>query len=64
MQLDLMTDYISPTEAARLIGVTYNRVRQLIATGRVVAIESPNGKLVLRTSAEKAAIERSARLAR
>lgn len=41
-----LTQYISPSEAARRLGVSGEQTRHLMKTGRLPSLESPNGRLV------------------
>ena len=45
--------YLSPAQAARLLGVTPTRVRQLADGGQLVAVRSPLGRLIERGSVER-----------
>ena len=46
-------DYVRPTTAARLLGVTRARVQQLIRAGLLAAIEIDNVKHVRRADVER-----------
>jgi excisionase family DNA binding protein len=51
--------WLTPSEAARELGVTPARVRQLIVSGRLVHDRTPLGRLVLASSVERLAAERA-----
>ena len=55
------TQWLTPSEAARELGVTPARIRQLIASGQLACDRSPLGRLVLASSVAKLAAERRAR---
>lgn len=53
-------EWLSPTEAANLLGISSNRVRQLADAGKLVAERSPLGRLISRASVEQLREEREA----
>jgi excisionase family DNA binding protein len=55
----VLTDYLGPTEAARRLGVSADRVRQLCADGRLTFTWSPLGRLIDRDAVERLARERA-----
>jgi excisionase family DNA binding protein len=38
--------YLSPSEAARELGISSERVRQLVREGRLAAVRTPLGRLI------------------
>jgi len=52
--------WLTPATAARLLGVTPCRVRQLIQEGKLVCERTPLGRLIDPASVEKLAREREA----
>ena len=55
--------WLTPSQAARVLDVTPARVRQLIASGQLACDRTPLGRLVLASSVESLAAERAARRA-
>ena len=53
--------WLTPSEAARELGVTPARVRQLIASGQLDCDRTQLGRLVLASSVEALAAERARR---
>jgi len=52
MSYDLNTDYLTPTQAGHVIGVSAKRVMQLCDAERLAHVRTPLGRLILRISAE------------
>jgi hypothetical protein len=50
-----MEDWVSPAEAARLLGVTTSRVRQLSLAGQLPFEQTPLGRIYPRTEIERVA---------
>ena len=53
--------FLGPSAAARELGVSYERVRRLMADGRLSFVPTPLGRLVERSSVEAMAAQRSAK---
>jgi excisionase family DNA binding protein len=51
MTAEDMTNYLAPSQAARLLGISAERIRQLVKEGRLDALPSPLGNLIQRESA-------------
>lgn len=54
-------ELLSPSAAARLLGLTARRVRQLARSGRLPATVTPLGRLYARADVDRLASERAAR---
>lgn len=52
--------YLTPSQAARLLGLSSQRVRQLLDAGTLRAVRTPLGHLVERASVERLVTERRA----
>lgn len=39
-------DYVAPSEAARRLGRSASRIRQLITEGKLAAVQTPLGKII------------------
>jgi len=57
----LMADLVGVGEAARTLGVSSERVRQLCNGGALAFVDSPYGRLVERVALERLVRERRAR---
>ena len=57
--LDLDTEFLSPTEAARVLRLSVQRVGQLHAAGRLPATVTPLGRLYRRVDVLALAAERA-----
>jgi predicted site-specific integrase-resolvase len=57
--MDLMTGWLTPTQAARVLGITPLRVRQLMKDGKLDYFSTPLGRLVARESVEQRRHERA-----
>lgn len=55
------TRWLTPSQAARVLDITPARVRQLIAAGQLACDRTPLGRLVLASSVETLAAERTRR---
>ena len=53
--------YLAPSEAARRVGVSEARIRQLADAGRLAGLRTPLGRLLLAEAVEAFARERAAR---
>ncbi len=47
------TDWITPTQAANALGLSYRRVLQLIDSGRLASTRTPLGRLISRESVKQ-----------
>ena len=56
--LDLDTEFLSPTEAARVLRLSVQRIAQLAAAGRLPYTMTPLGKLYARRDVEDLARQR------
>jgi excisionase family DNA binding protein len=54
-------EYLTPSQAARLLDISSDRIRQLVHEERLVALETPLGNLIFRPSAEEYLRTRSTR---
>lgn len=48
----LHDEYLSPSEVARLVGLSTERIRQLADSGRLASTRSPLGRLISRVGLE------------
>jgi excisionase family DNA binding protein len=55
------SEYLTTSQAGRLLDLSAERVRQMIATGRLTAWPTPLGRLIQRRDVEALAAERKAR---
>jgi hypothetical protein len=51
--------WLSPAQAARVIGVTPQRIRQLMRSGELKSSETPLGRILPRDEVERYARERA-----
>jgi excisionase family DNA binding protein len=58
--IDSATTFLTSAEAGRVLGVTGERVRQLVRSGRLEAIATPLGRLIPLEAVEALARERAA----
>ena len=56
-----MAEWVSPAEAARMLGVTTSRIRQLSLAGRLRFQQTPMGRTYWRSEIEALADERRVR---
>ena len=56
----MATDYLSPGEAARRLGVSYQRVDQFMRSGRLAFVQTPLGRMITAAAVETLAAERDA----
>jgi len=56
--------FLSPTQAARVLGIGTDRVVQLANTGKLAAIKTPLGRLFESSDVERLALERTKSIAR
>jgi hypothetical protein len=56
-----MDEWVSPAEAARIVGVTSARIRQLSLAGRLAFQQTPMGRMYWRREIEALAEERRVR---
>ncbi len=54
--------YLGPSAAARELGVSYERVRRLMADGRLDFVPTPLGRVISRASVEELAAQRAAKV--
>jgi hypothetical protein len=57
----LMTDWLTPTSAAKAANVSYSWLKQLGERGQVETLQTPLGMLYKRTDMERIAEERASR---
>jgi excisionase family DNA binding protein len=57
-------DGLTPAQAARILGVTTQRVRQLTQDGRLIFMQTPLGRLLDRESVEQLRLARESRQGR
>ena len=57
------SSWLSPAQAGRVLGVTSQRVQDLVDSGRLVGVRTPLGRLVDPQSVERLVAERAARVA-
>jgi len=55
--------WLAPTEAARILGLTTDRIRQFCNEGRLTHLRTPLGRLIEGASVEQMRAEREGRLA-
>ncbi len=53
MEIDLMTGWLSPAEAARRLGVTGTRIRQMMQEGKLEFLQTPIGRIVSAASVDR-----------
>jgi excisionase family DNA binding protein len=58
MDIDLKKDYVSPSEAARRIGVSGLTLRLWLKSGKIGYIETPLGRLIPVSEVERVIEER------
>lgn len=57
---EVLSDYITPAQAARELGVTPTRVRQFLAEGRLPCVKTPLGRVLPRAAVSEFAASRKA----
>jgi excisionase family DNA binding protein len=56
-----MTEYLTPAEAARRLGLSVEMVRTWLRTGRIEHVRTPLGRLIPMSEVERIAAERRTR---
>ncbi len=56
-----MTNYVTPAEAARRLGLSVEMVRAWLRTGRIEHVRTPLGRLIPAEEVERIRAERQAR---
>ena len=59
--MELQDGLLTVTEAAKRAGLSAQRIRDLARAGRVEVVNTPYGRLVPRSEAERLATERAAK---
>lgn len=57
--LETRTAYVSPGEAARMMGLSVERIRQMMRAGQLAHVVTPLGRIVERGAVEKMALVRA-----
>ncbi len=57
--MEKLENYVGAGEAAQILQVSSQRVRQLLSQGRLEYLQTPIGRLILRTEVERLALERA-----
>ena len=57
-------EWLTPARAARILGVTPQRVRQMMRSGELVCVHTPLGRLADPASVERLRVEREGRRSR
>lgn len=60
MKTTILDGYLGPAQAARVLGVTPQYIGKLVRLGRLEAVVTPLGRLILKESVERLKAEREA----